>query len=156
MALPAPSLKVRALRLLSQREHSRAELSRKLARHLDAEDDASAARLEAVLDELEAKGLLSEQRAAEAVVARGAARYGERRLRQDLVGKGLGPELVARTLASTRGTELERARELWRRRFGTLAADAGERARQARFLAGRGFSTDIIFKIVKGQDDGAR
>jgi regulatory protein len=156
MGLPAPSLKVRALRLLSRREHSRAELSRKLARHLEADDEASRDRLEAVLDELAAKGLLSEQRTADAVVARGATRFGERRLRQDLIAKGLSPELVASTLDSTRGTELDRAREVWRRRFGTPAADAGERARQARFLAGRGFTTEVIFKVVKDPGDSGR
>jgi regulatory protein len=148
------SVKGRALRYLAQREHSRAELERKLARHVQDTDGASAqAQIAAALDELSAHGLISEARVAESVLASQAPRYGARRLRQTLQAKGLAPALVASTLQQARGTELERARELWRRRFGTVAADAAERARQMRFLAGRGFEGDVIRRVVRGLDE---
>ncbi|MBX3637168.1 MAG: recombination regulator RecX [Rubrivivax sp.] len=161
MAFGSPSsisLRGRALRWLAQREHSRAELARKLARYADdgAEDGTgpgAAARIGAVLDELGALGLLSDERAAAAVLAAQAPRGGERRLKQALQQRGLAPDLVERTLAEARPGELERARALWQRRFGSPPADATERARQMRFLAGRGFGGDIIRRVVRGAEE---
>lgn len=166
------SLRGRALRWLAQREHSRAELARKLARYaaegtgtdngnsLGADADgraadpcAAASHIEAVLDELSALGLLSDERAAASVLAAQAPRGGERRLKQVLQQRGLPPELVERTLAQARPGELERARALWQRRFGTPPSDAAERARQMRFLAGRGFDGDIVRRVVRGADE---
>ena len=154
MGFGAISVKGRALRYLSQREHSRVELERKLARHVqDTEDACAQAQIAAALDDLAAKGLLSEARTAESVLNSQGRRYGVRRLKQTLQGKGLAAELVASTLLRARGTELERAQEVWRRRFGAPAADAAGRARQMRFLAGRGFEGDVIRRVVRGVED---
>lgn len=154
MGFGALSVKGRALRYLAQREHSRAELERKLARHVEDGPDASAQTLiAAALDDLASKGLLSEARAAESVLLGQGRRYGARRLKQTLQAKGLEPELVAHTLKQARATELERAQEIWRRRFGQPPADAAERARQMRFLAGRGFEADVIRRVVRGGED---
>ena len=154
MSFGALSVKGRALRYLAQREHSRAELERKLARAVQDLPQASAqAQISAALDELAAKGLLSEERTAQSVLLSQGRRFGTRRLRQTLQAKGLAPELVANTLQQARGTELERAREVWQRRFGQPPADAAERARQMRFMAGRGFESDVIRRVVQGADD---
>jgi regulatory protein len=154
MSFGALSVKGRALRYLAQREHSRAELERKLARAVQDLPEASAqAQISAALDELAAKGLLSEERTAQSVLLSQGRRFGTRRLRQTLQAKGLAPDLVADTLQQARGTELERAREVWRRRFGQPPADAAERARQMRFMAGRGFEADVIRRVVQGADD---
>ena len=156
MGFAALSVKGRALRYLSQREHSRVELERKLARHVEDTEDATAqAQIAAALDDLAAKGLLSEARTAESVLNSQGRRYGVRRLKQTLQGKGLAPELVDSTLQQARGTELERAREVWLRRFGEPAADAAERAKQMRFLAGRGFEGEVIRRVVRGAEDEA-
>jgi len=150
----ALSVKGRALRYLAQREHSRAELERKLARHVEDQPEASAqAQIAAALDELSAKGLVSEARVAESVLLSQGRRYGVRRLKQTMQAKGLAPELVARTLQQARATELERAQDVWQRRFGSPPADAAERARQMRFLAGRGFEGDVIRRVVRGSDE---
>ena len=154
MGFDAPSLKGRALRLLSQREHSRAELERKLRRHVeDTEVDTATAQIAVVLDDLAAKNLLSEARAAASVLHSQGQRYGSLRLRQTLQGKGLAPELVASTLAQARDTEVDRAREVWRRRFGEPPADADARVRQMRFLAGRGFDGDTIRRVLRSVED---
>ena len=148
------SVKGRALRYLAQREHSRCELERKLARHVEDRPDASAAaQIATALDDLAAKGLMSEARVAESVLLGQGARYGARRLRQNMQAKGLDAELIVQTLQRARATELDRAREVWRRRYGTPAADTAERARQMRFLAGRGFESDVIRRVIKGVDD---
>jgi SOS response regulatory protein OraA/RecX len=113
MAFGALSVKGRALRYLAQREHSRAELERKLARAVQDLPEASAqAQISAALDELAAKGLLSEERTAQSVLLSQGRRFGTRRLRQTLQAKGLAPDLVADTLQQARGTELERARPM--------------------------------------------
>lgn len=153
MGFGSLSVKGRALRYLSQREHSRVELERKLARVVEDLPDAPARQqIAAALDELAAKDLLSESRTAASVLHSQGQRYGSRRLKQTLQMKGIAPDLVSATLQQARGTELERAREVWRRRFGVLAVDAAERARQMRFLAGRGFDGDVIRLVVQDSD----
>lgn len=156
MAFGALSVKGRALRYLAQREHSRAELERKLARFVEDTDEAPAAeQIARALDELAAKGLLSEARVAESVLAGQGRRFGARRLKQTMQAKGLAPELVASTLQQARSTELERARDVWQRKFGALAPDAAGRAKQMRFLAARGFEGDVIRRVVTGNAGGA-
>jgi regulatory protein len=154
LAFGAPSLKGRALRYLSQREHSRAELERKLARFAEDTEEASAeAQIARALDELAAHGLQSEARVAESVLASQAPRFGARRLRQTMQQKGLAADIVSATLQQAEASELQRAQALWKRRFGEVAADAAGRAKQARFLAARGFGGDVIRRVVKGLPD---
>jgi len=148
--LPAapPSLKGRALRLLGTREHSRAELERKLAAH--EEEPGQLAR---ILDDLQAKGFIDEQRVVDSVLHRRAPRLGAMRVKQELQAKGVPAPLVVEAVAALRATELQRAREVWQRRFGAVPGDARERARQARFLAVRGFSGDVIRRVLNAADD---
>jgi regulatory protein len=145
-----PSLRGRARRLLAQREHSRAELLRKLAPHEEAPGELAQA-----LDELQAKGFIDEQRVIDSVIHRRAARLGASRVRQELQAKGLPPEAVAQAVDGLRGTEVDRAREVWRKKFGRAPADAAERARQMRFLAARGFGGESIRRVVAGADEDA-
>jgi regulatory protein len=142
------SLKGRALRLLGTREHSRAELERKLARH-----EEEAGQLRRVLDELQAKDFINEQRVVDSVLHRRAPGLGAARIRQELQSKGLAPEAVAEAVAGLQATELQRAREVWRRRFGVLPQDVAQRATQARFLAARGFGGDVIRRVLNTPDD---
>jgi len=144
-----PSLKGRALRLLSQREHSRAELERKLRQH-----EQEPGQLQRALDELQARGFIDEQRVVESVINRRAPRLGAGRVRQELQAKGLDAERVALAVASLRATEVERAREVWRRKFDELPRDAVERAKQSRFLAARGFDGETIRDVLGGGDRG--
>jgi len=148
MAFDQPSLKGRALRLLSGREHSRTELERKLQRY-----EEEPGTLALALDDLQVKGFISEQRVVASVVNRRAAKFGASRIRQELQEKGLAPELVAEAVSGLRTTELARAREVWQKKFGKSPQDAAERARQMRFLASRGFGGDTIHRVVSGGDD---
>jgi regulatory protein len=145
---PPLSLKGRALRLLSGREHSRRELERKLASH-----EEEPGQLRRVLDELQAKGFINHQRVADSVVHRRAAKLGAARIRQELQVKGLDPELVAQAVAGLRVTELQRAREVWRRKFERAPADAAERGKQTRFLVARGFAPEVVRRVIGGHDD---
>ena len=149
MAIQPPlSLKGRALRLLGAREHSRAELERKLEPF--EEEPGSLAE---ALDALQAKGFISEQRVLESVVNRRSAKLGTNRIRHELQGKGLPPEAVMEAVEQLRATEVERAREVWLKKFGQPPADAAQRGKQMRFLASRGFCGDAIRRVVAGDDD---
>ena len=148
MSFAKPSLKGRALRLLSGREHSRAELEHKLQSF--EEEPGTLAR---ALDELQAKGFISEQRVIESIVHRRAAKLGAARIKQEMQGKGLDPEAVNEALAGLQATERERALEVWRKKFGEPPVDAQAAARQMRFLASRGFGGDVIRRIVAGGSD---
>ena len=143
-----PSLKGRALRLLSQREHSRLELERKLAEH-----ETEPGQLAKALDALQAKGFISEERVIESVIHRRAGKLGTTRVRQELAAKGLSGEVVAEALEQLRGTELERAREVWRRKFGEPATDPKDKARQIRFLVSRGFAAEVVRRVVQGAEE---
>jgi regulatory protein len=143
---PALSLKGRALRLLSGREHSRLELERKLASR-----EEEPGQLRRVLDELQAKGFIDHQRVADSLVHRRGAKLGVARIRQELQSKGLDAELVGQAVAGLRATELQRARAVWGRKFEAPPADAAERGKQTRFLTARGFAPDIVRRVVEGR-----
>ncbi|HKW85015.1 MAG TPA: regulatory protein RecX [Burkholderiaceae bacterium] len=154
-------MKARALQWLAQREQSRVELRRKLLRQAHAElaaatevDSASEAhesvaeQVDAVLDWLESNGYLSAQRFVESRINARAARYGNLRIRQELQQHQLGlPDELAQTLGAS---EVDRACAVRARKFAELPRDAAERARQARFLIGRGFSSEAVRAALRG------
>ena len=148
MAAPKPglSLKARALKYLSAREHSRAELERKLAPHAESAEEVAR-----VLDEFEQRGWLSAERFVESMVHRKAARYGAARIRVELAQHRLPDDTVQAALSHLKETELARAHAVWLRRFGEVADTPEARLKQMRFLAGRGFSSEVIRQIVAGR-----
>lgn len=139
-----PILREQALAYLARREHSRAELSRKLeqAGH-PAEDIAT------LLDDFEARNWLSDRRYAESYVADHRTRSGPLKLSFELRQRGVAEDIIDAVLAETRDSELERAREIWRKKFGTPPANAQEKAKQMRFLQGRGFSLDTLRQLLR-------
>jgi len=142
------SLRARAVAYLSRREHSRAELAKKLAPH--AESDAA---LQALLDALEREGWQSDARYAQGWVHRKAERYGSARIVHDLRQQGVDAERLTAIQEELRETEPARARAVWAKRFDAPPQNAREYARQARFLAARGFSHDVVRKVLGGADD---
>lgn len=138
------ALRSRAIRLLARREHSRAELARKLSAHGTQEE------IDAVIAELQACQLQSDVRFAESYVRANASRLGIARLRQNMAARGLDRELVDTQLAHAGlPDELARARSVWARKFSAAPADVKEWARHARFLQGRGFASDTIRCLLK-------
>lgn len=147
-ARKGPSLKMRAVGYLSRREHAREELARKLAAH--AEDPAE---VEAVLDALEKEGWLSTERFAQSLVHRRASRQGAARIVQELRQHGVDDNQVAELREQLRATEYDRALEVWKKRFSAKPEDRAAYAKQARFLASRGFAHDVIRRILGESDD---
>ena len=140
------SLRGRALRLLAQREHSRAELAGKLRPHCETPDE-----LDALLTDLEAKGWLDDKRASDSLVHRKSGRFGAARIRQDLLAKGLSPELIASALEGLQVSESERALSVWQKKFSIPAQTPADRAKQMRFLLARGFSAGVVNRVVSGR-----
>ena len=135
----ANKLRERALGLLARREHSRAELSRKLEQAgYPAED------IRPLLDAFEAKNWLSDRRFAESYVADHRARAGSIKLAYDLRQRGVSDVIIDAVLSENRDSELERAREVWKKKFGAPPADMAEKARQIRFMQSRGFAPEVI------------
>jgi regulatory protein len=134
-------LKARALRHLARREHSRLELQRKLAPHAE-----SAEILQGVLGELEGRKLLSDHRFAESRTHVLSRKFGTARIRQDLKSRGVAADIVDR-LSS--GGDLERARAILARKYRFPADSREELARRARFLQGRGFSAETIYRLIR-------
>jgi regulatory protein len=139
-----PSLRARAMRLLARREHSRAELERKLSHIAHEGDDVGT-----VIEELAQRGWLSDARYAEQTVRAKARRFGPVKVAHDLRAKGVADEAIAAAfrVAGEDGTaDIER---VWRTRFSAIPNNDRERARQVRFLQGRGFRLDDILKFLR-------
>ena len=143
-----PTLRERALKLLARREHSRVELERKLRAHATPEDD-----LEALIQDLSQRKLLSDERFAESRAHALSRKFGAARIAHELRAKGLDKALAEKASGAARATEVDRARAVWLRKFRAAPATREERARQMRFLQSRGFSFDAIRAVVGGKDD---
>ncbi|MGH8670515.1 MAG: recombination regulator RecX [Burkholderiales bacterium] len=143
-----PNPRNRALRCLARREYSRAELRQKLL----AENSSDHATLDVLLDELEARGWLSDSRFVDQTVRTRQNRFGSLRIAHELRDKGVVQALIDAAIANLRAGELRSARAVWQRKFNSLPANAGERAKQMRFLQSRGFTVEVIRAVVDGCD----
>ena len=153
------SLRARALQYLARREYSRAELRGKLLPHIQADADFEQAfdssghvNLDALLDDLTARGWLSDERATAQLVHAKRSRFGTQRITHELRQKGIAEELISAALPALKESELAAARDVWLRKFGTAPKDDKEKARQMRFMQSRGFGFDVIFKVLKTSD----
>ena len=133
--------------MLARREHTRAEITRKLSPHAESPEQ-----IEQLLDNLVARGWLSEKRFAESRANSLARKFGSRKIEYDLRSRGVSDEVVERSVAQARVSELENCRAAWQKKFGALPQDAAERGRQMRFLAGRGFSAEAVRQVLKAGD----
>ena len=153
------SLRARALQYLARREYSRAELRRKLLPQVQADNDfeqafnsSGSVNLDALLDDLAARGWLSDARAATQLVHAKRSRFGMQRITHELRQKGIAEELIIAALPELKESELSAAREVWRKKFGVAPQDEKEKARQVRFLQSRGFALDVVFKVLRLDD----
>jgi regulatory protein len=148
------SLKARALQWLAQREHSRTELRRKLLLHAqrpaNGGDELAAATpacVDALLDWLEAHRYLSQERFVESRIHARATRFGNLRIRQELAQHHVAPSPASEQ--ELKDSEFTRARDVWGRKFAGPGLTASERAKQARFLTGRGFSAEVVRRVLR-------
>ena len=144
------SLMARGLDALARREYSRDELYRKLTHSLS--EDETSDDVANVIADLEKKGYLSNERYAAGRVRTRAMRYGNRRLAAELRQQGVETEAIAEALADAE-SEIDRARAVWNRKFGEAPLDYHEKCKQVRFLAARGFSFDIINRVLAEAGD---
>ena len=151
----SPSLKARALRLLSRREYSRKELTSKLVQLVRQNEEEPPKdldiQIEEVLTDFEARGWLSDERFANALVRRRSERFGVRRVADELQRAGVETGLIAQLTGELKETEFERAKALWAHKFGQISSEQKERARQYRFLVSKGFSPDLVAKVIGGR-----
>jgi len=106
------------------------------------------AEVDTLLDWLQTKHFLSDTRFVESRVNARAARYGNLRIRHELTQHGA--TLDAGTAELLKDSEVARAHAVWLRKYGSSpASSAPERARQMRFLAGRGFSAEAIRRVIR-------
>ena len=129
--------------MLARREYSRLELERKLAPHAE-----NPGQIPELLDDFERRGWLSEQRVATQIIASRRRRFGTRRIAHEMREKGLSDDIVSATLPALKDTELDAARLVWRKKFNRAPRSGAERARQARFLQGRGFALDTALRVI--------
>jgi regulatory protein len=147
---PERSLRARALAMLARREYSRQELARKLSPLTENPDE-----IPQLLDDFERRGWLSESRVVEQVLASRRRRFGAQRIAHELREKGVSESAIAGAELQLKDSELDAARAVWLRKFGALPRNSTERARQVRFMQGRGFALETVLRIIKqgGDDD---
>ena len=147
MPAPPPSLRSRALKALARREHSRQELQAKLQPYAEDPDE-----IEPLLDDLEKRGWLSEARFVEQLTTVRRRRFGAARILHELRERGVSDAALAAAQAQLKDSEVEAARSVWQKKFGSLPATLEERARQSRFLASRGFSAEAVRKVLRTEE----
>ena len=154
---PELSLRARALQYLARREYSRAELRGKLLPYAGEDgnfgqpqpENPPPENLDALLDDLTARGWLSDARAATQLLHAKRSRFGTQRIARELRQKGIAEELIGDALPGLKESELDAARSVWQKKFGALPHDEKEKARQVRFLQSRGFGFDVIFQVLR-------
>jgi len=144
------SLRQRALEYLSKREYSAAELAQKLKGYAEEADDVAA-----LIEDFKTRGWLSDARYAEQMVHARQAKFGKARVAHELREKGVDDTLIAEAVAGLQDSEVERASEVWRKKFKAAPTTREEWAKQARFLQSRGFTFEIIKQILNrhAEDD---
>ena len=146
---PALTLRQQALRALARREYSRAELARKLSRR--GADAPAAGELDALLDEFEGSGWLSDARFAAGAARHRGGRYSQRYIVADLKSRGVDSDTAKDAVSALGQDDYAIAAGLWRQRFGAPPADAKEKARQIRFLQARGFAFSVVLRVLREQ-----
>ena len=134
--------------MLARREYSRLELGRKLAPFAENPED-----IPGLLDDFERRGWLSERRVVDQVLASRRRRFGAQRIAHELREKGISDAAIAGAQTQLKESEVETAREVWMKKFGVVPATARDKARQMRFLQGRGFSLDTIRRLLRDIED---
>ena len=147
MPAPPPSLRARALKALARREHSRQELQAKLQPHAEDPDEIGP-----LLDDLEKRGWLSEARFVEQLTTVRRRRFGAARILHELREKGVSAAALSAAQSQLKDGEVEAARAVWKKKFGSLPATLEERAKQARFLASRGFSSEAVHRVLRSEE----
>ncbi|WP_246212110.1 regulatory protein RecX [Usitatibacter palustris] len=132
------------MRLLARREHSREELRRKLARDVEAQGE-----VEALLDDLSARGWLSDVRFAELTARAKASRFGPLKLAHYLKSRGIADEAIVAGVQAAGADGRAQVAVVWRTRFKAAPNDEREKLKHVRFLQGRGFPLDEIFRFLK-------
>ena len=137
------------MQFLARREYSRTELHAKLLTYASPDDN-----VEILLDDLIKRGWLSDERAAEQMLAARRSRFGLQRIAHEMRQKGLAEELISVAVPGLKEGELEAARTVWQKKFGVAPQDEKEKAKQIRFLQSRGFALDVIFKVLLRKEEG--
>ena len=145
---PEPSLKARAIGFLARREHSRAELAHKLGPQAETREE-----VETLLDELVKQGFLSDARYAEGVVRTRGGRFGSQRIAYELRQKGVTESVVEKIAGQLKAADLQTARAAWQKKFGVLPSDGRQKGKQVRFLQSRGFSMEVIDRVLRAIKD---
>jgi regulatory protein len=144
---PPPSLRARALKALARREHTRQELQAKLQQFAEDADE-----LEPLLDDLEKRGWLSEARFVEQLTTVRRRRFGAARILNELREKGVSEGALAAAQSRLKDSEIDAARAVWKKKFGSLPTTLQERAKQSRFLASRGFSAEVVHRVLRREE----
>ncbi|WP_152208663.1 regulatory protein RecX [Marinobacter changyiensis] len=143
---PEQKARASALRLLARREHSRQELVLKLRQRQTPESI-----IDRVLDEYEHEGWLSDERFADVYGRqRRDLGYGPVRIRSELQQRGvrLWPDCLS---GMTEADWVALALKARKKKFGLMdiTDDWTEKARQARFLAQRGYTGEQVEQALE-------
>ena len=143
-------LKKRALYYLGKRDYSRVELGRKILAYSESLE-INKADLELVLDELEEKDWLSDDRFSEQFVLSRKRKFGARKIAHELKLRGVNELIISRVLRDIKDDEFLLAKKIWEKKFNQIPITIDEKAKQIRFMQSRGIEVAIIHQILSGK-----
>ncbi len=137
------------MNFLVRREHSQAELRRKLLQRYDSNNV-----IEQVLQQLVEQRLQSDARFTEIYIRMRAERgYGPVRINDELQQRGISDAIIAEFLEADDAMWFDYAKAVWKKKYGKqLPQSYHERAKQMRFLQYRGFTMAQINAVVKNAE----
>nr|WP_314899325.1 regulatory protein RecX [uncultured Deefgea sp.] len=139
------SIRNKALQLLSRRDHSKHELQQKLVITFP---ETPTEEITTVLDEFTQMGWVSDERFAEQWVYFRSQRYGQQRLKHELIEKGVASDIISQVLSEISDDETSKARILLEKKFSQAPKNIAERTKQLRYLANKGFSLHVVYEVV--------
>ena len=135
-----------ALKILALREHTHHEMSVKLASR-----GIASSVIDSVLQTLDDEGMLSDERAASEYIRQRVGKgYGERKVRAELLQKGVDDACIDDCFADAMIDWQPIAQRAFDKKFAFIAnTDQKLLMKQQRFLLSRGFSGDIIKGVLQ-------
>ena len=107
--------------------------------------------LELVLDELENKDWLSDNRFSEQFVLSKKRKFGALKIAHELKLRGVNKSIINRVLRDIKDDEFLLAKKIWEKKFSKIPITIDEKAKQIRFMQSRGIEVTIIHQILSGK-----
>jgi regulatory protein len=107
--------------------------------------------IKSILDDLEQKDWLSDQRFTEQFVFSKKRKFGMRRIARELNLHGVDELIINKAISAIKEEEFLLAKQIWKKKYNQLPDTIEEKAKQIRFMQSRGIEISTILQILSGK-----